>query len=694
MKKIKILTIALIFTLGSMLCQDVYALRVPIRQEYEHIKKAMTSYGEVDIRIVSPKEYDKYAGIFYEILAEEIGIWKDTAERGKAINTSFDTVAEFYRMARRLKSKKSKILALFIVTGREEKVIGASLHYKPQYLEELGLKAVKGIDAVRQEYQRKGIGSALRKTVFEWLMDKERMREEDYNKYAAVIHNKNLASLGNFEKVCDDLGLVLKPTSVFADPKEKYQYYLIDLASKQGVGNEFLAVLQEISNFGPQGHPSRASNVRRDLVAAIYPKAVSAISGFIKGAYPDVNTENLGVAITIQGSTAKGLAMDDSDLEIRLLIDDTDLGVKLEAKHKQEIIKLVLNLLNETMDSEKLKVRRFSLKMDRTHKVTFISEILDNPLRGRYVKAIADIFYTNIGDIESMRSKVLEAIVSLDDSEKKWNQIRNQWNGFLRVSFNKHKDRIDPKDVSIEFLELPDLRAMCRIYNLVSEQGVEWDSAWGEPTEEAMEIAQLYMKHWDASITSNAISASERFENQIGSSFRVESQTTLDVFKAILKINFDWGVAIIASAMDYKHHTVDWLFTKDYDKPYVAAAVDRAIELIENKSPVRCIKKQFNIDYNVNMLINAYLQMNGPEIEAILLNNLKDKSAAFFINNYHSLFRKDRDFPEEYDMQKKFFNDGVIIKKRGVVDFLTPEARDWLGLSEIGLPSNEARQGT
>jgi hypothetical protein len=236
--------------------------------------------------------------------------------------------------------------------------------------------------------------------------------------------------------------------------------------------DEYAYILRQIIDFGPQGKPTEASITRRNLIASIYPNAVAALSNFIKERYPDANTNNLGVSITIQGSSAKGLAMDDSDLEIRLLVDDTTLGsgIKIDAKYKQKMIVLVLNLFNEAIIKEGLSVRRFSLKMDRTHKVTFISEILNNPDRGRYVKAIADIFYVNIGNIELMRSKVLRVIISLENPEKKWNQIRTQWAGFLKVSFNKHKDRIGPGNTSIEYLRLPDLETICRIYGVDAQQ--------------------------------------------------------------------------------------------------------------------------------------------------------------------------------------------------------------------------------
>ena len=238
---------------------------------------------------------------------------------------------------------------------------------------------------------------------------------------------------------------------------------------------------------------------------------------------------------------------------------------------------------------------------------------------------------------------------------------------------------------------------------LASGQEMKWDPAWGEPTEEGLRIAQQFMQYWDE-IKAMAPCLSKMFEQSAAptapilteegrdtAKFPIESQTTSDVFKAMLKINFDWAAAMLVSGMPDFHHVADRILMKDYDKPYAAKAVDRAIELLESKSPVRCLTKTFNIRYNTAMFINSYLQpsnVGNLEGEFILLNNLKDKSIAFFINYYYSYFRKRVDFPAEYDYRKKAYKD-LIDKREKVIPFLTPEARNWLGLSEKKFPERK-----
>lgn len=228
---LKKLTITLIFILmETMACQNLtYALRVPIIQEYDRIKKLIIPYGEFNISIVDPEEYDTYADIFLNMLTEETGRYGQLAKENKAKNFRMDTMRGFYVIIKMLDEQSPDILALFALRDPDGNTIGARLLYKPEHIDELDLTAVRGLDVIRQEYQHNGIGTVMRKLVLEWIM-----KETKCDKYVAAIHPSNEASIRSFEKACDDLGLSFKPTGVFIDgdtgEAEQYQFYLVDLA--------------------------------------------------------------------------------------------------------------------------------------------------------------------------------------------------------------------------------------------------------------------------------------------------------------------------------------------------------------------------------------------------------------------------------------------------------------------------------
>lgn len=241
----------------------------------------------------------------------------------------------------------------------------------------------------------------------------------------------------------------------------------------RSVNDEFGSRLRTMWDFGPEGVPSIASKIRRDLIREVYPQAIGAVTAFIQARYPRIDASRIKIAFTVQGSTAKGLAQEDSDIEFRLLIDDTELGdgFALEPNCKQEIIQLVLRLFNKIISERDLSIRSFSLKRNRAHKVTYLSQIINQPFKRRNISAIAEIFRINIGPIDSIRTKVLSFISSLENPVTTWGKVQKQWKQYLHVTYNKHKDRVDFNQIDSDYLELklPDLKTLCGIY------GVECD---------------------------------------------------------------------------------------------------------------------------------------------------------------------------------------------------------------------------
>lgn len=70
--------------------------------------------------------------------------------------------------------------------------------------------------------------------------------------------------------------------------------------------DEYADVLNRLSNFGPNGKPSQASLVRRELLIEAYPEIVRSITDYFGETYPDADFSSLKIIITIGGSTSTG----------------------------------------------------------------------------------------------------------------------------------------------------------------------------------------------------------------------------------------------------------------------------------------------------------------------------------------------------------------------------------------------------
>lgn len=236
MKKInKVFSLILI---AIFLCQNVafclsegnYALRVPIGVSEDRTEEATDSFREdksiLKIKLVDPKAYETYIGIFARIIKEEeeiaIEIWRENGDEDESPNLS---IKMFEIMSAMLKSNK-KILALFIAMDSNDDVIGARIVY------DLGSGTAEGIVAVRQRNQRsyrtsdkpKKVGTKLTIEAFNWL------RQNGYKRYTALISLQNTKSLEHIKKVCELMGLEIETDGKIVSIRgELGQYYTITL---------------------------------------------------------------------------------------------------------------------------------------------------------------------------------------------------------------------------------------------------------------------------------------------------------------------------------------------------------------------------------------------------------------------------------------------------------------------------------
>ena len=173
---------------------------------------------KINIKIVDPSEYELYTGILAEIAKEEC------IEYNKISGELSLTADFFYAISKQIEWGYGH--ALFIATDYKGEVVGANIIYKLRYLEKAGLEAITGSDVVRNEYQRKNIGIALRKAAFKWMIDK------GYYIYMAIISKDNIKSLTNLQKVCRESGFTIQNVSKDKDAYEQYYLvnYLVDLS--------------------------------------------------------------------------------------------------------------------------------------------------------------------------------------------------------------------------------------------------------------------------------------------------------------------------------------------------------------------------------------------------------------------------------------------------------------------------------
>lgn len=136
------------------------------------------------------------------------------------------------------------------------------------------------------------------------------------------------------------------------------------------------------------------------------------------------------------------------------------------------------------------------------------------------------------------------------------------------------------------------------------------------------------------------------------------------------------------------HHTVEYIIITDYGKPYIWSLLKRGIELFKSQSKVKFINKTFDIDYDTVAFMHAYLIISDIGKEKDLLYNLDDESVGFLISNYFLYLEKTGEgftaSRRQGDrlLQKDIYTE-IIGQRQGIIEFLSPEARNWLGLADI-----------
>lgn len=199
------------------------ALRIQIGQ-INTVKRMQETMSSVEI--IGEHEYGKYGDILDEIAKQEEWIEKIKNESNGVKGLFFEIAAEVIFSYE--EPEKSNILKLFVAKDVNGNVIGARILFKPQYQLDVG-----GVDAVREEYKRNGIGTKLRKAAFLWMI------REGYEAYKVFIHNGNSASFNNLQKICKELNLTLEDITDSAHPKSKNvgRTYLIMLRGRRDLLN-------------------------------------------------------------------------------------------------------------------------------------------------------------------------------------------------------------------------------------------------------------------------------------------------------------------------------------------------------------------------------------------------------------------------------------------------------------------------
>lgn len=205
--------------------------------------------NSLTIERISPDQYDEYAEILSAIFDEEkfdvpinmrrdFGIVEDKENPGIRI---FGYMSSILKQDK--KTRSETIEALFIIKDKDGKILGARLLYKPGEIKILKLKALLGMDAIRQLYQYKyrdylnegekprpkNIGTLLRIKAFEWMI-KNAHKKGGYEKYAAFIADDNKeGNLKSLKNILNLFGLKIESTKHDSFYGESGAWYLINL---------------------------------------------------------------------------------------------------------------------------------------------------------------------------------------------------------------------------------------------------------------------------------------------------------------------------------------------------------------------------------------------------------------------------------------------------------------------------------
>ncbi|NQT32797.1 MAG: hypothetical protein HQ594_03895, partial [Candidatus Omnitrophica bacterium] len=237
-----------------------------------------------------------------------------------------------------------------------------------------------------------------------------------------------------------------------------------------GEDDVFAKILREISNFGPQAKPSAATIERRQLLDSAHPEIIAAIRTYFEEQYPDEDFSSLKIIITAGGSTQTGVAQDGSDLDLYFLVDDSELREEFQFKPsaKPAVVRKAREIISEMIDKQNLTgIRKHHPTNIVGRKTWFLRDIIRNPKNRINTREIANAFLVSCGPVESIRRKLLHAIMSLDEPYKKWAAIQKKWRTYVN---HQHVGRLDPEYVPRDglSLDLPVLETMLKIYNIAT----------------------------------------------------------------------------------------------------------------------------------------------------------------------------------------------------------------------------------
>ncbi|MFC1620805.1 hypothetical protein ACFL2G_00735 [Candidatus Omnitrophota bacterium] len=221
---------------------------------------------------------------------------------------------------------------------------------------------------------------------------------------------------------------------------------------------------------------------------------------------------------------------------------------------------------------------------------------------------------------------------------------------------------------------------------LASGKKVEWKDKWGKPDREAMKTASRYIKEWkakkmeDLQIMDNLLPGAKFQQQLLNDKIKPESQDAIEIFKATCKIDFDWGASMLSTTSAGLHETIHYMIKVDYNRPYVVALVNRAIELLEETYKVECKDGVFNIEYDLMKFLSIFSPLSRPDIKGFL-SKLNEKSIAFIINQFHL----------NDNLSLDYIFEAVLKTRPEAIDLLSGKVRKRLNLPEMKIPDKDLR---
>ncbi|MFC1620799.1 SGNH/GDSL hydrolase family protein [Candidatus Omnitrophota bacterium] len=220
---------------------------------------------------------------------------------------------------------------------------------------------------------------------------------------------------------------------------------------------------------------------------------------------------------------------------------------------------------------------------------------------------------------------------------------------------------------------------------LTLKEKIEWKDEWGNLSTNAVKAAEKYMLEWETTeeeddlLVFDKFLPGAKFQMQLGNdNITLPSPEAIEIFQATCKINFDWGACMIVTPYPIVHGLMEYIIRTDHEKAYLAAVIDRAIELLDEDLKVKCINKIFKVTYIKKEFLNNFARLVGVKFLA-LLKNLDEKSLGFIMNNYYLDKRH----------YEKYIFDEVLDKKPGTIRYLDPGTLQWLGIpQDINLDKN------